>query len=93
MTLSNGADLLIMISYSILNFLISPLNTGYYSKCRWISDVSELLLFVTYGSNLLNIHDVEKNVHLLKSPIKLDQGNTIKHENISKYQFFTNRSN
>lgn len=46
---------------------------GALNKCRWISKVSDSLLFVKYGRNFLNMLDVNQNTLELKSPIKLQE--------------------
>ena len=48
----------------------------YTNKCKWVSKVSDSLLFVQYDEKLLNILDIERNEQELKSPIKLqEEGN------------------
>jgi len=52
-------------------------NIGITNQCRWISEVSESLLFVKYDGANLNIHDVHKKSLELKSPVKLDANQTL----------------
>lgn len=42
------------------------------NKCRWISKVSDSLLYIKYNRHFLNILDVEKNVKELSEGISLD---------------------
>ena len=79
---------LFLIRMLILSFFNPFLNWGDSNKCRWISNVSESLLFITYDWRLLNILDFEKNVQELKAPIKLDNGILIILEILSSIMFY-----